>query len=94
MDSTSSLRASTVRELTGLYSKKKHYVSSLTAGGGLFPNVSEACQNAILGLRGKPELGKCKYLSSILKTVVGVCFEDVRCNKLRATGNLLDLTIM
>ena len=59
-DSTSSLRASTVRELTGLYSKNKHYVSSLTAGEGLSPNVSEACQNAVLGLSSKPEFGKCK----------------------------------
>lgn len=59
-DSTSSLRASTVRELTGLYSKDKHFVSPVTAYAGLFPNVSEACQNAILGLLTEPELGKCK----------------------------------
>ena len=60
VDSTSSLRASTVRELTGLYSKNKRYVSSLTAGGGWLPNVSEACQEAIRGLPSKPEYLKCK----------------------------------
>ena len=60
VDSTSSLRASTVRELTGLYSKDNHYISSSTAGGGLLPNVSKACQKAILGLPSNPELGKCK----------------------------------
>ena len=60
VDSTSSLRASTVRELTGLYSKNKYYVSSSTAGGRWFPNVSEACQNAIRGLPSNPEFGKCK----------------------------------
>ena len=59
-DPASSLRASTVRELTGLYSKDKHFVSPVTADAGLFPNVSEACRNAILGLLTKPELGKCK----------------------------------
>ena len=58
VDSTSSLRASTVRELTGLYSKDNHYISSSTAGGGLLPNVSKACP--ILGLPSNPELGKCK----------------------------------
>lgn len=58
VDSTSSLRASTVRELTGLYSKNKYYVSSSTAAGFVFPNVSEACQNAIRGLPSNPEFAK------------------------------------
>lgn len=61
VDSTSSLRASAVRELTGLYSENKQYVSSLTASGGLSPNVSEACLKAILGLNSSnPEFGKCE----------------------------------
>ena len=60
VDSTSSLRASTVRELTGLYSKDKRYISYSTAGGGLLPNVSAACREAIRSLPSNPEFGKCK----------------------------------
>lgn len=61
MDSTSSLRASAVRELTGLYSENKQYISSLTASRGLSPNVSEACLKAIRALNSRnPELGKCE----------------------------------
>lgn len=67
-DSTSSLQANTVRELSGLYSNAKQYVSpvsisnSLKAGPLVLPNVSEACQNAYNGLAKSPQVApKCKY---------------------------------
>lgn len=67
-DSTSSLRASTVRELSGLYSNSKQYVSPVSISNGLkagpvvLPNVSEACQNAYNVLAKSPQVAaKCKY---------------------------------
>lgn len=62
LDSTSSLRASTVRELSGLYSNTKHYSSSLNAGtdATALPKISPACQKALSGIRKQGLIGKCK----------------------------------
>lgn len=72
-DTTSSLQASTVRELSGLYSNTKHYVSAVNFNGSAadpsFQNVSQACQNAILGLKNSSRVAaKCK---------LGYCFVHV-----------------
>ncbi|KAJ7365133.1 hypothetical protein OS493_007782 [Desmophyllum pertusum] len=66
-DSSRSLRASTVRELTGLHSKTNHYESSPTPGGlkdlkaSGFQNVSAACQKAIIDLMFKSPMLLAKY---------------------------------
>ncbi|XP_022805680.1 O-acyltransferase like protein-like [Stylophora pistillata] len=57
---TSSLRASTVRELSGLYSKTKYYSSSLNAGAdaAIPPKISATCQKAVRNLRSSGLIGK------------------------------------
>ncbi|KAL9976325.1 hypothetical protein ACROYT_G013615 [Oculina patagonica] len=66
-DTTSSLQASTVRELSGLYSNTKHYVSAVNFNGSAadpsFQNVSQACQNAILGLKNSSRVAA-KYIDA------------------------------
>lgn len=63
LDSTGSLRASTVRELSGLYSKTNHHSSAVKPGLNtalpVFANVSEACQKAFLALPTNL-IAKCK----------------------------------
>ena len=64
VNTASSLRASTVRELSGLYSNAKQYVSPVFNGSDpVFSNISisGACEKAILGLYKDPTVAaKCK----------------------------------